>query len=230
MVKDLKKLRDILGVSFKNEELLHQAFIHRSYINENPAKGLNHNERLEFLGDAVLELAVTDYLYKNYPNSEGDLTSWRAALVNTQIMALIADELGLNDFLYLSRGEAKDTGKARQAILANTLEAVIGALYLDQGYEPADKFITKYILSKLPKIIKEKLYRDSKSLFQESAQEKEGITPIYKVLSETGPDHDRHFNIGVFLGSDLIASGEGSSKQEGEQAAATAALHKKGWE
>lgn len=224
-----KAVCEHLGVTFNDEELLRQAFTHRSYLNENPEKGLEHNERLEFLGDAVLELVVTEHLYKNYTNPEGELTSWRAALVNTQTMGEVARELSFNDYLLLSKGEAKDTGRARQAILANTLEALIGALYLDQGYEAADDFISAHIISRLPSIIESKLYRDDKSYFQELAQERMGSTPVYETLAEEGPDHNKSFRVGVQVSGELIAEGEGNSKQDAEQAAARAALVKKKW-
>ena len=181
------------------------------------------------MGDAVLELVVTENLYKNHPNPEGDLTNWRASLVNTVIMGEVGDDMGLNDFLYLSRGEAKDKGKARQAILANTMESIIGALYLDLGYEAAKSFIENTILVRLPNILKNKLYRDAKSMFQEAAQNKVGITPSYKVISESGPDHAKNFKVGVFLAQDKVAEGRGESKQEAEQAAAKAAIKAKGW-
>lgn len=217
-------------IIFKDKDLLKQAFIHRSYINENPSAGLSHNERLEFLGDAVLELIVTDYLYKKYPSyTEGELTSLRSALVNAVIISDIAASLGMNDYLLLSKGEAKDTGKARQYILANTYEAYVGAIYLDQGYDTADKFITKSLLPHTEEIISKKLWRDAKSLVQEKAQEFVGVTPAYKVLQESGPDHDKHFTVGILFGKDLIAEGKGKSKQEAEQKAAEAALKTKNW-
>jgi len=229
MDKELKKLEKILKVKFKNKDFLKQALIHRSYLNENPDCPLKHNERLEFLGDAVLELIVTENLYLNYPNPEGDLTNWRASLVNTKMLAKIADKIGLNDFLYLSKGETKDKGKARQYILADAMEAVIGAIYLDQGWKPCKKFIEKNILSELPEILEKRLYIDPKSNFQEQSQEKIGITPSYKVLKETGPDHNKIFTVGVFLRKDEIARGAGSSKQEAEEDAARNGLQEKGW-
>ena len=219
-------LEDKLGVVFKNKDLLRQALIHRSWLNENPNSGFENNERLEFLGDAVLELAVTEYLYKNYPNPEGELTNWRAALVNYQNLGDIGSNLGLNDFLMLSKGEAKDGGRARQVILANTMEALIGALYLDQGYKAVAEFVASQILSGLENIIKNKLYKDAKSLFQEKSQDRFGITPTYRVLSETGPDHDKVFEVGVFLNEELVGQGAGASKQEAEQKAAEDALQK----
>ena len=207
-----------------------QAFCHRSYLNENPDFYLFHNERLEFLGDAVLELAVTQYLYNKYPQkSEGELTNWRASLVNAKILAEVAREVGFNDFLLLSRGEDKELGKARQYILANTFEALIGAAYLDQGIEPCQKFIEKNLIKELPRIIEGGLYKDAKSRFQEESQERAGITPTYKVLEEWGPDHARNFTIGAFLDKELIAKGEGSSKQEAELEAAKNALDSKKW-
>ena len=227
---EFNKLEKKLSIKFKNKDLLVQAFCHRSYLNENPDFYLDNNERLEFLGDAVLELIVTDYLYKKYPQkSEGELTNWRAALVNAKMLSETAGQLDFNNFLLLSRGESKELGKARQYILANTLEALIGAIYLDGGYEKCNKFIKKYLLVKLPEIIEKQLFRDAKSRFQEGAQERRGITPIYKVLKEWGPDHAKHFIIGVFLDKELVAEGEGSSKQEAEEAAAKSALEIKHW-
>jgi len=218
------------GVNFKDKDLLKQAFIHRSYINENGNTGLCHNERLEFLGDAVLELVVTDFLYKKFPGyTEGELTAIRSALVNAVIISEIALASGMNDFLLLSKGEMKDMGKARQYILANTYEAYVGAIYLDQGYDVADKFVTESLLPQTDEIVKKKLWRDAKSLVQEKAQEYVSVTPVYNVLSESGPDHNKHFTVGIFFGSDLIAEGKGKSKQEAEQSAALAALTVKNW-
>ena len=229
-MKDFEILEKKLGLKFKNKNLLIQAFTHRSYLNENPDFNLAHNERLEFLGDAVIELISTDYLYNEYPEkTEGDLTNWRAALVNAKMMTKVAEELGFNDFLLLSRGEAKEGGKARAYILANTFEAFVGALYLDSGYKPCDDFIKKHLLKNLLEIIKEGSYKDAKSKFQEEAQEKVSITPSYKVMKETGPDHDKIFLVGVFLGEELVAEGKGSSKQEAEEAAAKSALELKSW-
>ena len=217
-------------IVFKNKELLKQAFIHRSYINESSASGLSHNERLEFLGDAVLELIVTDFLYKKYPtHTEGELTALRSALVNAIIISEIASKTGMNDFLLLSKGEAKDVGKARQYILANTYEAYVGAVYIDQGYDVVEKFVKKTLLPSLDEIVNKKLWRDSKSLVQEKAQEVVGFTPSYKVLNEAGPDHDKHFTIGIYFGTDFIAEGKGKSKQEAEQKAAEAALKIRNW-
>jgi len=229
MLEKTSELESKIGFVFKDKDLLLQALTHRSYINENPSWRLEHNERLEFLGDAVLELVVTEYLYKNYPNPEGEMTNWRAALVNANILSKITGEFDLNDYVLLSRGEAKDTGRARQYILANAIEALIGAIYLDQGYEPCREFINRFILKELPMIIEKRLYRDAKSLFQEMAQDKVGITPTYEVLKEWGPDHARNFEVGVFLEKELIGTGQGPSKQEAQQQAAEDALAKKGW-
>ena len=217
-------------IIFKNKSLLQQAFIHRSYINENPNVGLSHNERLEFLGDAVLELIVTDFLYKKYSNyTEGELTALRSALVNAVIISEVATQIGMNNYLLLSKGEAKDNGKARQYILANTYEAYIGAMYLDQGINVVDQFINKTLLPKTDEIVNKKLWRDAKSLVQEKAQEFVNFTPAYKVLHESGPDHDKHFTVGIFFGANLIAEGKGKSKQEAEQKAAEVALKVKNW-
>jgi len=229
-MKDFSPLEKKLNLKFKNKDLLIQAFCHRSYLNENPDFYLDHNERLEFLGDAVLELIITEYLYQKYPKKpEGELTNWRAALVNAKMLSEVSKDLDFNDSLLLSRGEAKELGKARQYILANVFEALIGATYLDQGYKACEGFIKKYLIVKLPEIIEKGLFRDAKSQFQEEAQERVGITPIYKVLEEWGPDHARHFIIGIFLNKELIAKGEGSSKQEAEEEAAKNALDAKGW-
>lgn len=226
---DVALLEEKIGTNFDNKDLLLQALTHRSYINENLKWHLDHNERLEFLGDAVLELVVTENLYANYPNPEGELTNWRAALVNAVMLSEISKNFDLNAYILLSRGEAKDMGRARQYILANAMEALIGAIYLDKGYAEASKFIHRFILSELSRIIEQRLYRDAKSLFQEKAQEQVGITPNYEVITEWGPDHARQFNVGVYLGKELIAEGEGPSKQEAQQKAAEAALQKKGW-
>ncbi len=228
--KNFQELQKKLGIKFKNKDLLKQAFIHRSYLNENPGFSLGHNERLEYLGDAVLELIVTDYLYKNYPDlAEGEMTSLRAALVNSQMLLQISDRLGFNDYLYLSKGEAKEISRGRQYILANTFEAFIGALYLDQGYKIAEEFILKNLIPELKNVIEKKLWRDSKSLFQEAAQERVGITPTYEVLEASGPDHAKKFKIGVYLEKELVASGDGASKNEAEQQAAENALKIKNW-
>lgn len=229
-MSDFPELEKKLGTKFKNKDLLTQAFVHRSYLNENPNFHLSQNERLEFLGDAVLELVVTENLYNTYPDkAEGELTSWRAALVNAKMLSEVAKKLEFNDFLLLSRGEKKEAGKAREYILANTMESFIGALYLDQGLKATAKFIIKYILSELPRVLEANLYQDAKSHFQEIAQEKTGITPAYSVLKEWGPDHVKHFQIGVYLNKELVARGQGSSKQEAEQDAATNGLETKDW-
>lgn len=227
---DFTPFEEKIGIVFVNKSILTQAFIHRSYLNENPKLGLEHNERLEFLGDAVLELSVTDYLYKKYPDEdEGILTSYRAALVNAVIISDVATKLGMNDFMLLSKGEAKDTGKARSFILANAFEALIGAIYIDQGYEKADEFISKTILTLTDIVVKKKLWKDPKSFVQEKAQEFLSVTPSYQVLSESGPDHDKLFTVGVFFGEELAAEGKGKSKQEAEQKAAERALDDRGW-
>lgn len=226
---NVEKLESVLGVTFNNKDLLIQAFVHRSYLNENPRFYLDHNERLEFLGDAVLELVVTDFLYANYPNSEGELTAWRAALVNAKMLAKIAERLHMNDFLLLSKGESKDKGKARQVILANAIEAFIGSLYLDKGYNEVVPFVHTHIIPELTDIIAQQSYKDAKSMFQEMAQEKKGITPRYVVLKEWGPDHAKNFEIGVFLEDEQIGAGTGVSKQDAQQSAAEDALQKTGW-
>lgn len=229
-MKDLSALEAKLEVRFVNRELLTQALTHRSYLNENPGFGLGHNERLEYLGDAVLELIVSEYLYAHFDNPEGDLTNWRASLVNAKMLGEIAKEVGLDGYLLLSRGEAKDAqSKARQTILANAFEAVVGALYLDRGFEAAREFVHRWVSPKLPHIISNHLYIDPKSKLQERAQEKTGHTPNYKVLDEWGPDHDKHFRVGVYLGKRKVAEGEGPSKQEAQVAAAEAALTVEGW-
>jgi ribonuclease-3 len=227
---DFSKFEDQLGIYFKNKGLLQTAFTHRSYINENRKGTLEHNERLEFLGDAVLELISTHFLYNKYPDkNEGDLTSYRSALVNAVTLSEIASKLGMNEFLLLSRGETKDIGRARQYILANTMEAFIGALFLDQGYAVTETFIKKYILSLIDDIVANKAWVDAKSFFQEKAQEVEGITPSYTVLKESGPDHDKHFTVTVSIGNEKVATGNGKSKQEAEQSAAQEGLKVKGW-
>lgn len=228
-VNKIGELEKKLEVEFKNKNFLLEALTHRSYLNERPDWPLNHNERLEFLGDAVLELIITEYLFKNFNEPEGILTSWRAALVNSIMLAEISKKIDLNDYVLLSQGERKDLGRARQYILANAMEAVIGAIYLDQGYEETKKFIEKNILTEFRRIVDQKLFKDAKSLFQEKAQEVEGITPSYKVLDEWGPDHDKTFKVGVYLNDDLVGVGLGPSKQEAQQKAAEEALHKRQW-
>ncbi len=229
-MKNLSELEKKIGVVFKNKDLLQQALVHRSYINENRDFRLDHNERLEFLGDAVLELVSTENLYKNFPNHpEGDLTNFRAALVNGKMLAKISGDLGVEEYLMMSKGEKKDTGRARQYLLANALEAIIGAIYLDRGYRASKEFITKNILCKMKMVLDGKLYQDPKSKFQEEAQDKTGFTPTYEVLKEWGPDHDKHFRVGVYLDKELVAKGEGSSKQVAQRNAAKEGLKVKGW-
>lgn len=224
-MSDFAAHSDKLGVSFKNLDVLIEALTHRSYLNENRTTSGNHNERLEFLGDAVLELAVTHFLFTKFPNKpEGELTAYRAALVNTYSLAETAEALGVNDMLLLSKGEKKDTGRARQIILANAFEAILGAIYLDQGYEAAEAFVSKNLNPKIDLVLKNRTWQDAKSQFQEVAQDKKSVTPTYRTLSETGPDHDKQFTVGVFLADKEIARGDGKSKQEAEQAAAQAAL------
>lgn len=230
-MKDVSVLAKKLGVKFKNLDFLLNAVTHRSYLNEHPNFPLGHNERLEFLGDAVIELSVTEYLYENFPNPEGDLTNWRASLVNANMLGDLARELGIEDYLYLSKGESKDKkSKARLYILANAFEAVVGAIYLDRGMREADKFLKKCLFVKLKEILEKKLYLDPKSRFQEIAQERYTVTPVYKVLSETGPDHNKKFVIGVYIGDEMVATGEGSSKHEAQVEAARKGLEEKGWE
>jgi len=223
---NLKELEKKIKIKFKNIKLLQQALTHRSYINEHPQDKLTHNERLEFLGDAVLELIVTEYLYKTFDSPEGELTSLRASLVNTESLSLLAQELDLNNYLFLSRGEAKSTGKARNVILADAFEALIGAIYLDQGVKKVKEFIAQHLLTRLPKIIEQQLYKDPKSQFQEIAQAKLKITPSYQVLKEEGLAHAKKFTVGLFLNDKLISRGEGSSKFEAEVEAAKNGLTK----
>lgn len=223
---DFKIFEKKAGLSFSNKALLEQAFTHRSFINENKENGREHNERLEFLGDAVLELVITSFLYKKYPKAnEGDLTAYRSALVNATTCAKVATDLGVNDFLLLSKGESKDaSGRARQFILANTFEAIIGAIYLDSGFEVVKKFISDHVSPLIDDIVKKGEWIDSKSLFQEQAQEAVGHTPVYKTMKEVGPDHDKRFTVGVYIGKELISTGEGKSKQDAERVAAEKAL------
>jgi len=228
---NFSKFEEKIGVNFKDKNLLQQAFTHRSYLNENPSLGLEQNERLEFLGDAVLEMAITEYLYKKYPQkTEGEMTALRAALVNAVTLSEAAGELNIGDLMLLSKGETKSLGKARQYILANALEALIGAIYLNGGYEETFDFLEKNLFGKIEEVIEKKLWIDAKSLFQEKAQELESVTPAYKVLAESGPDHEKVFTMGVFLGDELIADGYGASKQEAEQDAARKALKAKNWQ
>lgn len=227
---DFSLFAERLGLSFNNLDLLIEALTHRSYLNEHREYTGSHNERLEFLGDAVLELAVTNFLFKKFPATpEGELTSYRAALVNTVSLAATAQELGINDFLLLSKGESKDTGRAREVIRADALEAIIGAIYLDSGYANAESFIAKNLYGKIDEVISKRSYQDAKSRFQEIAQEKKGTTPAYETLSEIGPDHNKRFTVGVFISAEEIARGEGQSKQEAEQSAAEAGLKAMKW-
>jgi ribonuclease-3 len=217
---DLETLESKIELQFNDRNLLQSALTHRSYLNENRKWPLPHNERLEFLGDAVLELITTEYLYRNYPNPEGELTNLRSALVNYKMLSAIASQLSLDQFILLSKGEAKDMGRARQVILANTLEALIGAIYLDAGFEKTRQFVDKHVINQLSAIVAEGKVLDPKSKFQELTQEKIGVTPHYKVLAEWGPDHNKNFEVGVFVADRQIATGVGSSKQEAEIAAA----------
>ncbi|MES2215896.1 MAG: ribonuclease III [Patescibacteria group bacterium] len=232
MTINFEKLAERIGVTFDDISLLRTACTHRSYLNENKGSGSEHNERLEFLGDAVLELIVTSFLFRKFPKkAEGELTAYRSAIVNTVSLTKVAEHLKLNEFILLSRGEAKDTGRARSIILANAVEAVIGAIYMDQGYNGSANFVSAHILNviDIDEIIQKKLWLDAKSRFQERAQDKVGKTPSYKTLKEVGPDHDKQFTLGVFLGDIQVATGSGPSKQEAEQKAAEKALEVKGW-
>lgn len=223
---DTLEIEQLVGTKIKNQDLYTSAFTHRSYLNEHRGFPLPHNERLEFLGDAVLELVATEYLYNNYPHPEGELTSFRSALVNYRRLADIAARIGLEKFLRMSKGESKDTGRARQVILANAIEALIGAIYLDAGYTAASSFIEKHILTELQKIIEGKEYLDPKSRLQEIVQERKGVTPTYGVIDESGPDHKKLFIVAAFIDNKEMGRGEGPSKQEAEVAAAQDALNK----
>lgn len=218
--------REKLGIEFDNIQTLVTAFTHRSYVNEHRKSTSEHNERLEFLGDAVLELSVTDFLFNNFKEPEGVLTSWRAALVRTESIGESGERLGYESLIRLSRGEKQGSDRARKQILANAFEALIGAIYIEKGYKAADEFILKHIASKLDAILKSGSWRDAKSLLQEVAQRIDGHTPVYKVLSEEGPDHDKVFTLGVYVGSKLKGKGTGSSKQSAQQKAAEAAVEK----
>ena len=220
----LADFQNRIDVEFNDVSLLERAFIHRSYLNEHPKLGLEHNERLEFLGDAVLELVVTDFLYRTYPNPEGDLTNWRSALVKTESLATVAEALDISSYFKLSRGEAKGNARSHALISANAVEAIIGAIYLDQGYEAASKFINRQIVSRLPEILETGTWMDPKSKFQELAQDQFGLTPNYRVMEEAGPDHDKIFTVGVYVGDKLFGRGQGSSKQAAQQVAAAAGL------
>lgn len=222
----LSQIESKLGVTFTDKNLLTQVFIHRSYLNENPGCKLAHNERLEFLGDAVLELVVTEFLYSKYPNPEGELTNWRSALVRGQHLAVICGDLGLGEWLLVSRGESRAGGKSRQILLANMFEALLGAMYLDQGMSTVTKFITTHITTRLDDILKQELHIDPKSRLQEVTQANKGVTPHYKVIAEKGPDHAKQFTVAVYLGTTEIAQATGASKQTAEQSAASEAIKK----
>ncbi len=222
---EIEKVEELIGVHFNSPEYLETALTHRSYLNEHKDVK-EHNERLEFLGDAVLELVTTEYLYRNYPNPEGEMTNWRSALVKTETISDVCLGLGVENYIRMSRGEKKSLGRSRQLILANTFEAMIGAMYLDQGLEAAREFITRNVLVRLPHILEAKLYIDPKSAFQEMAQERDGMTPRYEVLSEDGPDHNKKFVVGVFVGDTQWGAGSGTSKQTAQQEAAADAVKK----
>ncbi len=227
---DFTQFEKQIDITFLNKDLLTQAFVHRSFINEKAGRGLKHNERLEFLGDAVLELAVTDFLYTKFTGEpEGVLTAYRAAMVNTVSLARAAKKLDLESFLLLSKGERMDTNKGREHILANTFESLVGALYMDQGFSVAQGFIEAALFDYIDEIVEQKLYKDAKSYFQEIAQEKQKVTPHYELVDSIGPDHDKEFIMGVFLGDKKIAEGKGYSKQKAESEAARAGLEKLGW-
>lgn len=228
---DLTKLQTLLNVQFTDTKVLLSAITHRSYLNEHREATWEHNERLEFLGDAVLELVVTDYLFHKYPEKpEGELTAVRAALVNTVSLSAASERLGINAYLLMSKGEAKDVGRARQYILANAFEACIGAIYIDQGYEKAKEFIAGRLFDLTDEIVSKRLWQDAKSRFQELTQEHESVTPRYETISQEGPDHDRVFTVGVYLKKELVAEGNGRSKQEAEQQAAEEAIKERGWQ
>ncbi len=224
----MDELEKRIGFSFKNKKILKEALTHRSYINENPNWDVPHNERLEFLGDAVLELVVSNDLFSRFPDyPEGQLTSIRAALVNYQIIARVAKGINLENFIWLSKGEAKDVGRAREVILANGFEALIGAVYLDAGYNATKRIIDEIVISpNLDEILELGLYKDPKSRLQEVIQENLKITPVYQIIEEWGPDHKKIFKSGVYFDKELIAEGEGYSKQEAEVEAARNALEK----
>lgn len=224
-MENLPILEDRIGIIFRNKNLLLEALTHRSYLNEYPKWIVPHNERLEFLGDAVLELAVTEDLFQMYPSfPEGKLTVIRAALVNYQMLAKAAGEIGLDEFILLSRGERADNLRAKEVILANAYEALVGAIYLDQGFPAAKQFLSPRLIARVPDILETKSYKDAKSELQELIQERRKLTPTYRVLEETGPAHDRVFRVGVFFGEELIEQGNGNSKQEAEIEAAKNAL------
>jgi ribonuclease-3 len=224
-----KKLEEKMGLKFKDYDLLRKAFVHRSYLNEHKNSELESNERLEFLGDAVLELVVTEYLYNNYPNPEGELTNWRSALVKGEMLAKVADEFDLGDYLFLSHGEEKSGGRKKDYLLANTFEAVVGVIYLELGYKEAVEFIIRVLLVHLEEILTTGSHIDSKSRLQELAQEKAGQTPAYELQHEEGPDHEKTFTMAAFIGERMVGKGKGSSKQVAEQKAAEDALKRLKW-
>jgi ribonuclease-3 len=224
-----KKLEEKIGLQFKDHHVLRSAFVHRSYLNEHRDSTLFSNERLEFLGDAVLELVVTEHLYKNYPNPEGELTNWRSALVKGEMLAKIARDLQLGEYLFLSHGELKSGGKDKDYLLANTFEALIGVIYLELGYEKAADFIGRFLLIHLKEILETGSHIDSKSRLQELAQEKTGVTPAYKMQHDEGPDHEKTFTMGAFIGERMVGKGKGGSKQMAEQKAAEDALKRLKW-
>lgn len=221
---ELEKFQKSININFKDLSLLERVFIHRSYLNEHLDQSLENNERLEFLGDAVLELIVTQHLYLTFPNPEGELTNWRSAIVKGETLAKVSKDIGMGDHLMVSRGEERNGGKSRNLLLANCFEALLGCIYLDQGYDVAKVFLHSYLIPRLSDIIKDGSYIDSKSKLQELVQEKSGVTPEYRVLDESGPDHDKHFLIGVYVDKKEIGRGEGASKRKGEQEAATDGL------
>jgi ribonuclease III len=230
MEKDFSQFERKIGIVFSDDALLRCAFTHRSYINEHRGEHLEHNERLEFLGDAVLELATTHFLFMKFPDkAEGELTALRSALVNTNTLSETASALGMNEYLLLSKGEERDTGRARLFLLANAFEAVVGAIYLDQGYDAAVRFVSQFLFVKIEEIVEKRLWLDAKSHFQEKAQDEMGVTPVYSTIKESGPDHDKKFIVGVYLKDGLVAQGEGKSKQEAEQDAARNGLVAKAW-
>lgn len=226
----IQEFTSSIGIEFNDITLIENAFTHRSYLNEQRDEDIEHNERLEFLGDAVLELVVTDFLFSSYPTEpEGVLTAYRAALVNTESLAQTAAELHMDDYLRMSKGERMDTDKGRMHILANTFESCVGAIYLDQGYDVAQGFVANHLFGKIDTIIEHKLFKDAKSYFQEQAQENERVTPHYELVAHEGPDHDKEFVMAVYLGDEQVAEGRGPSKQKAETNAARAALENRGW-
>lgn len=216
--------QNVLGIDFKNIDTLMTAFTHRSYVNEHKKSVKEHNERLEFLGDAVLELVVTDFLFANYDEQEGILTNWRSSLVRTESISAAAEKLNFATMLRLSKGEKQGSDRARLQILANTYEAVVGAIYLDQGYKAAEIFIENTLLHTFEQILKSGSWMDPKSRYQEKIQSEEGFTPHYRVIDEVGPDHDKVFTVGVFVNDELRAKGSGPSKQTAQVSAAENAL------